>query len=208
MKMKYLLILLMLLMTCSVASAENVSVEIYQNSAGEYFLTINEGELQSCGNGFCTVNIDNVSSTDTVLSTSDMRYIAQYTAIELGTFEQPDFSEFEGVNETAVRSILNDIIEDTQAADRAWIEKTWMPAVLQYQNCTLELQEKKGALDTLDAKFAGYDAQIEAKDSTIETLKKNNDLYWTLIILLSGTIFIILVGKTDAIRSVREWRER
>ena len=204
---KYLFILCLIL-SCTIGSAENVSVEIYQNSAGEYFLTINEGELQSCGNGICTIDINNVSSTDTQLSNSDMKYIAQYTAMELGTFEQPDWSSFEGVNETQTRAILNDIIENTQAADRAWVEKTWMPAVLEYQNCTLELQEKKGALDTLDAKFAGYDAQIESKDSTIDTLKKNNDLYWTLIIFLSGTIFIILVGKTDAIRSLREWRER
>lgn len=197
-KLFIFLLFLGILMTS--ASAENVTVQIFENSDGVYFIEINDGELIECGDS-CTVCVDNVTSGSTTLTKEDRVLIGKQVAAELHGQE-------EMFNTSEHYSITSDIVKGADADLMEWLKKNYMPTVEEFNNLTSKLEEKEAALKVLDAQFKGYDDTIKAHESEIETLKKNMDLYWYLIIILTTTIFAIFIAKTDMIRALKERRNR
>lgn len=193
-------ILLLLLLSPIAIADTDVTIQIFEDSSGDYFISVDDDELEECLDGTCIITVDNVTSSK--LSSSDVRNIARQISLELNISDNTNF------NTTELHALFNTVIEEKQMADRAWISTTWMPETMKYQNCTLELEQSKGALNTLDAKFAGYDGNIQAKQDTIDTLKSNLEIYKYLIMILTTAIFILLISKSEAIRALREWREK
>lgn len=195
-----LIILAILFLLPSVLADTELTIQIFEDSNGDYFISVDDAGLEECNNGTCVITVNNVTSSK--LSSSEIKTIARQISLELNISDNLDF------NTTELQAIFNTVIEEKQMADRAWIEKTWMPETMKYQNCTLELEQSKGALNTLDAKFAGYDGNIQAKQDTIDVLKSNMEIYKYLIMILTTAIFILLISKSEAIRALREWREK
>jgi hypothetical protein len=202
-KLALITVLCVLVLPTLVGSANvNVSLEIYRNSNDEYYVSIGGGELQECLTGY-----DGNLTND--LSANDIQAIARRTAIELSlqniklntTTNNPP-----PLNETTLKSILNNIIEEKQANDRAWIMKTWMPTTQDYQNCTLQLKQKDGALATLDAKFAGYDATLEARQAIIDGQNRELEMSNTIIAILLAALFLVFVSKSELVKTILEYR--
>ena len=200
---KYLMIaftsLLLLILPIATANTE-VTIQIFEDSSGDYFISVDDADLKECLNGTCIITVDNVTSSK--LSSSDVRNIARQISLELDISDNADF------NTTELHALFNTVIEEKQMSDRAWISTTWMPETMKYQNCTLELEQSKGALATLDAKLGGHDIEVEGLKTTINILESNLEIYKYLIMILTTAIFILLISKSEAIRALREWREK
>ena len=62
---KLLLIFVLLFMVVPV-SADTVDLEIWENSEGVFFVTVDDGELQECNGSICTIEIDGAVTHTTV----------------------------------------------------------------------------------------------------------------------------------------------
>jgi hypothetical protein len=200
--MKWLLFFLIFLVTPVLA--QPVDIEIFTNSAGDYFINYENHSLEKCNGTKCILEINETSNTTTTeLSKSDILKIQMIIKDELSKVNTQSTT-----NETQWKALVNGVFEEKQANDRAWVSNTWMPANSDMTNLTLQNQELQGALNNFNGTIANLHGQIDAKQSEIDTLKKNNDLYWYLIIILATTSFALLIKNSDMIRAVREWREK
>ena len=190
-------------------SADTVDLEIWENSEGVFFITVNDGELQECNSTICVVEIENSTMTDLSLSNGDIQYIAEYTSrqLQMDGFK-PSGVDNSALNETMMRAIFWDIVAEKQADERAFITRTWMPAVEDYNNVSLALSQAEGAINNLNARFQGHDAVIESKDVTIDILEREADLKDTFIVVLFFGCAILLLERSEFVRHLREWREK
>lgn len=200
--MKLFTFLLLFAILMMPASAENVTIEIFENSAGVYYISINDGEIIECGET-CEVEIDNVTGTNTstTITKEDINRIAKQVSVEM-------YGEEDAFNTTEFSLVVSDVVKGSDKDLMDWIKKTYMPTVEEHNNCTTLLAEKENALKVLNAQFKGYDDEIKAKNSELDTIKKNLDLYWYIILILLTTSFILLIVKTDLIRAIREQRSK
>ena len=205
---KKIMFLTFLILSIGVVSAETVEFEIWENSEGVFFATVDGGALQACNGTICVVEVDNLS-TSLSLSEGDMKYIARYTSsqLELDGFKTSGQSGDE-INSSILRSVLMDVIEEKQADDHAYISKTWMPEVAKYNNLSIELEEKRGAVKVLDAKFQVHAAELALKDSDIAMKNREIAIYQPIVIILFMWCGISLLGKSEFVRAIRERRER
>ena len=178
-----ILVLLMLMIMIPGASADtNVSVQIYENSNGVYFISVEDGGLQECDGDTCQIQVTNITTSR--FSDDDIKDIARQVSLEI---------DMPGYNTTGLRDLFGTITAESRMADQSWQTKTFMPAVVGMQQCTLDLNNATNALSVLDAKFAGYDAEIQARQDSIDTLKKTVDLYfWFIVILGISTAVLIM----------------
>ena len=203
-------IFFLLLFIAMPVSADTVELEIWQDSGGLYYITVDNGELQECNDTICMVEIENNTVTTLSLSDGDIRYIAEYTSkqLELDGFK-PEGADLEGgVNETITRAIMWDVVAEWGANERAYRDRTLMPEVEKFNNLTLKLAQAEGALDTVNARFAGHDAVVESKDVTIAVLEREAVLKDSFIILLAFGCAILLLERSDFVRAIREGREK
>lgn len=202
-------ILFLLLFMVIPVSADTVDLEIWENSEGVFFITVNDGELQECNSTICVVEIENSTMTDLSLSNGDIQYIAEYTSrqLQMDGFK-PSGVDNSALNETMMRAIFWDIVAEKQADERAFITRTWMPAVEDYNNVSLALSQAEGAINNLNARFQGHDAVIESKDVTIDILEREADLKDTFIVVLFFGCAILLLERSEFVRHLREWREK
>ena len=205
---KLLLVFVLLFMVLPV-SADTVDLEIWENSEGVFFITVDNGELQECNGTICTVDIERNSSTTISLSDGDIQYIAEYTSKQLivDGFKSSAIDS-DNLNETETRAIFWDVVAEWGYDNRAFTMKTWMPAVDEYNNMSLELLQAQGALDTLNAQFQGHAAVLEGNEITIELLRSEIELRDAFIIVLVFFGAILLLERSEFIRSIREWREK
>ena len=204
-------ILFLLLFIAMPASAGTVDLEIWENSEGVFFITVDNGELQECNGSVCVVEIGNNTVTSLSLSDGDIKYIAEYTStqLEIDGFKPLGYDSDDGVlNETEMRAIFWDIVAEKQADERAFITRTWMPAVEDYNNMSLELGQTQGAINTLNAQFQGHAAVLESKDITIGVLEREATLKDSFIIILFFGCAILLLERSEFVRQLREWREK
>jgi len=200
--MNHIALLVLMLTFCPLASAGNVTIDIYENSDGVYFIEVNDGGLIACDGTQCTVDISNRSSAFT-LSNDDIKAIARQTSAEIGTLNTDG-----GLSESLLTEALANSDRESYDTLKAYIERTWMKSTVEYNNCTVELAESKGALSTLDAKFAVYDEQIKYKDIIIESHERDMKLYWGLVIILTLALFAVFAAKADIIRTLIDYKER
>ena len=207
--MRKLLFVLLILSVVMPVSAETVDLEIWENSEGVFFVTVDNGELQECNGTSCDVEIDLDGTTSLSLSDGDIKYIAEYTSRQLTVdgFKSV-VADSNNVNESEMRAIFWDIVAEKQADERAFITRTWMPTVEEYNNMTVEVEQARGAIETLNAQFQGHDAVIESKDISIGILEREVELKGSFIVILFFGCAILLLERSDFIRQIREWREK
>lgn len=208
---KMVSLLILFLFLCVPVSAGTVDLEIWENSEGVFFITVDNGELQECNGSVCVVEIENVTATTLSLSDGDIKYIAEYTStqLEIDGFKPYGYDLDDNVlNETEMRAIFWDIVAEKQADERAFITRTWMPAVEDYNNMSLELGQTQGAINTLNAQFQGHAAVVESKDITIGVLEREATLKDSFIIILFFGCAILLLERSEFVRQLREWREK
>ena len=204
-----ILSIFLILMLSIPTNADTVDLEIWENSEGVFFITVNDGELQECNGTICLVEIDDNTVTGLSLSDGDIQYIAEYTSKQLTVDGfKPSVVDSYSLNETEMRSIFWDIVAEKQADERAFITRTWMPTVEEYNNMSLEVEQTRGAIGTLNAQFQGHAAVVESKDITIELLISEIELKDAFIILLAFGCAILILERSEFIRSIREWREK
>ena len=207
---KFLLVLV-LLFTVVPVSADTVDLEIWENSEGVFFITVNDGELQECNGTICLVEIDDNTVTGLSLSDGDIQYIAEYTSKQLTVdgFKPSGYEDGEGgVNETRTREIMWDVVAEWGANERAFVTRTLMPSVEEYNNMSLEVEQTRGAIGTLNAQFQGHAAVVEGKDVTIGVLEREVDLKNSFIVILFFACAILLLERSEFVRQIREWREK
>jgi hypothetical protein len=199
--MKRYILLIFLLVMVPFASADTITMEVWENATGTYFVTVGDGNLQQCEGTICNVEIDDL---DSGMSNSDIEDLSTdlFTQLKADGFD----SNSNELNESNVRAVMNDVYENQQKDERAWITNTWMPSQAQYMNCTIELEQKKGSLSALDAKFQGYDATLEAKEVTIDQLKRDVDMYATTASFMFAIIVILVVRIGGVSKWYHEWR--
>ena len=204
-------ILFLLLFIAMPVSAGTVDLEIWENSEGVFFITVDNGELQECNGSVCVVEIGNNTVTSLSLSDGDIKYIAEYTStqLEIDGFKPYGYDLDDNVlNETEMRAIFWDIVAEKQADERAFITRTWMPAVEDYNNMSLDRGQTQGAINTLNAQFQGHAAVVESKDITIGVLEREATLKDSFIIILFFGCAILLLERSEFVRQIREWREK
>jgi hypothetical protein len=183
---KYTLIILTLLILLPIATADtNITIQIYEDSSGDYFISVNDEGLEECQGSTCNITIEN--STMSKYSDSEIKDIARYISLEL---DIPDNTDF---NTTEMHALFKTVSEEKQMNDRAWIRETWMPTTMEYQNCTLELEQVKGALATLDARLGGHDREVKALEDNLENTAKTRDLYLGFDIIMGVAIAILIL---------------
>lgn len=183
---KHILIILTLLLLLPVVTADtNITIQIYEDSSGDYFISVNDEGLEECQGSTCNITLEN--STLSKYSDSEMKDIARYISMEL------DIPENTGCNTTETYAVFNTVSEEKQMNDRAWIRETWMPTTMAYQNCTLELEQVRGALATLDAKLGGHDREVKALEDNLENTSKTRDLYLGFDIVMGVAIAILIL---------------
>lgn len=180
-----LLILILLCLIAPGAADTNLTIQIYEDSSGDYFISVNDEGLEECPAGICNITIEN--STISKYSNSEIKDIARYISMELDISDNTDF------NSTKLHALFNTVIEEKQMADRAWISETWMPETIKYQNCTLELEQVKGSLATLDAKLGGHDREIKALEDNLINTAKTRDLYLGFAIILGTAVAALIL---------------
>ena len=202
-------ILFLLLFIAIPVSADTIDLEIWENSEGVFFITVNDGELQECNSTICVVEIENSTMTDLSLSNGDIQYIAEYTSrqLQIDGFK-PSGVDNSNLNETMMRAIFWDIVAEKQADERAFITRTWMPAVEDYNNVSLALSQAEGALDTLNAQFKGHAVVVKGYDVTIGVLEREVELKNSFIVILFFGVLILLLERSEFVRHLREWREK
>ena len=205
---KLLLVFVLLFMVLPV-SADTVDLEIWENSDGVFFITVDNGELQECNGTICSVEIEQNGSTTISLSDGDIQYIAEYTSKQLivDGFKSSAIDS-DNLNETETRAIFWDVVAEWGYDNRAFTMKTWMPAVDEYNNMSIALTRANVTIDNLNVRFQGHDAVIESKDVTIDVLKREADVKNSFIVIFAFFCAILLLERSEFIRSIREWREK
>ena len=205
---KFLIVFLLLFMVMPV-SADTVELEIWENSDGVFFITVDNGELQECNGTICAVEIENNTVASLSLSNGDIQYIAEYTSKQLVVDGfKPSVVDSDSLNETTMRAIFWDIVAEKQADERAFITRTWMPTVEEYNNMSLEVEQKRGAIDTLNAQFKGHAVVVEGHEVTLGVLEREVDLKNSFIVILFFGIAILLLERSEFVKQIREWREK
>ena len=207
---KALSLLMLFILMCVPVSADTFEIEIWEDSGGIYYVTVDNGELQECNDTICMVEIENNTVTTLSLSDGDIRYIAEYTSkqLEIDGFK-PEGADLEGgVNETITRAIMWDVVAEWGANERAYRDRTLMPEVEKFNNLTLKLAQAEGALETTNARFAGHDAVVEGYKVSIGILEREDELKNGFIIILACSIIVLLLDRSDTVRALRERREK
>ena len=203
---KLLLVLVLLFMVVPV-SADTVDLEIWENSEGVFFVTVNDGELQECNGSICVIEIGNGTLASLSLSNGDIQYIAEYTSKQLTVDGfKSNVVDSENLNESEMRAIFWDIVAEKQADERAFITRTWMPTVEEYNNMSLEVEQTRGAIDTLNAQFQGHAAVVEGYKVTMRVLEREASLKNDAIVLLMFACAILVFERSEIVRQIREWR--
>lgn len=198
--MKVLLFLLFLTTLVVVpCSADNITIELFQNSAGDYFVQYND-EMYACVDDECTFNISaNVTQQDHNLSLSkkDMKRIAQYVALEV---EFPEYSG--GINETWMLTALDDEGEDICDNIRDHNLNTLAPTVDDFDLVEQEKIQLESEVKELSVKGKLYDEQQIKNDEIIEIYKKDaaNAEFFGIMCAI-GFAFVVITctpgGKTS-----------
>lgn len=204
----FFLILSMLLI--SNVSADNVTFDVFENAAGDYYVSYND-ELIACDGDSCTFDVDEYSSnvTDYDLSNRDITKIAQRVAIEI------DFagdSVNYGVNESFIVSALSDVREDTTDNLRSYIMNTIVPSVEEIDEYKNKLSDAEIRIVELESKERQYDTMVLTYDVAIKVLEREIDrMHFISVLCMIGFVFIIITctdaGK-DALQYIGKFRRK
>ena len=193
------LLFLLLLATLIIipVSAENVTIEILQNTQGEYYISY-ENDLIECVEDECTFDVANHTTNSTSItdfSKDDMKKIAQYVALEIDT---DDFDS--GINETFMITSLAKTREDTTDNLRAYIAKTIMPEVEKFDEVEQKLAASEILVADLQAKAGSHDATISAKDTEIKLLEDKVEKSDTLVLGCIGLVILAVIMSGHRVR--------
>lgn len=180
-------------------AADNITIELFQNSNGDYFVQYNN-EMYSCVDDECTFNVSaNVTQQEHNLSLSkkDMQRIAQYVALEI------DFPEYTGgINETFLIKALDDEGEDIGDRICSHNLETMAPTIEDFDLLEQEKIQLEVDVKELMVKGELYDDQQKKDNDIIEIYKEAKDQAELFgIVCAIGFAFVILTctpgGKTS-----------
>lgn len=196
-----LILLILLLIPLGASAGENVSMEIFLNSMGEYYIGVDGGSLQPCLTGRCNVTMDRNITTSMNMTDEDIRRIARYTATELKGFTVTT----DALNASETRDIVNDVGEKLFANHQTFEMQTVIPQQNEFNNLSVALALKKGEVNTLQQNANGYDTQIQALKSENELLKLKVDEYMFIIIVIFVVVGFLWIPQTQAFQ---EWKTK
>ena len=184
----FILVSTLLLLPCS---AEEINFDILQNSQGEYFIEYNE-DLISCANDTCTIEVANytTNTTELELSRDDMKKIAQYVSLEIGTVSSG------GINETFFieQSAKGD--EWTANNIKLWITETIEfsldeKAAMQNEISSLErdVYDLELNMTMVQSEAIRHDSVLSSKEAEIES---KDMIIWILVVLTFVGFFAFL----------------
>ena len=173
------LILLVLLSTLLVVpvSADNVTIELFQNSQDVFFVQYNDELFECTEYDECTFEVANFTDNCTYdngtvydLSIKDKKEIAEYTAQYIAL--EIDFSEYNnGVNESFLTDSLivtrNEMIDSVNART----QNSFVPSVDEINAVKANLTEAQNQIIDLKAEASSHAIVIDAKDEKIATLE-------------------------------------
>lgn len=195
--MKFLIVFIILIgFLTTPVSANNVTLEIFQNMDGIYYVCIDDGDLIECGDS-CSVNIDNVTGEATSITDADIKRIGKQVAVEM-------YGAEDIFNESIYYGKMSDIVSGKFKDQQEWISVTWMPQKANLTELELLVSQKQSEINELNAKYQGHDATMSAKNAEIDTLKRETTAYFFGIMFLLIAIAVMVIGKS---RSVREFKE-
>lgn len=188
-------------------SADNVTIELFQNSNDEYFVKYN-GDLYACDDDECTFEVTNyttsTNTTDYELSSKDMKKIAQYVALEI---DIPACNEG-AVNETRMIELLGNTREQTTDWIGGRITNTLIPEVEKFDELEQKLSEAEITIADLQSKAREYDDMKESKDDRISFLKDENSILKTLCGLLTLSFIAVIAFNSQAFKRIMELKKR
>lgn len=199
-----ILLILSLMLTATVCNAETAKVPLkITTQNGEYYVSVNGEDARKCENGACYIEWEQESGNSNTVDLSDknIKMLAQQLAGSSGSGGGASFDEVQ------LRAVLNDVSEKRQEGDREWITQTWMPQADKMQNMSITIEQQKGTISTLEARLQSTDAQISAKQQIVDAKTKENDELWILLIMVSVTLFLTWISKSEAILTIRDWWE-
>lgn len=197
-----LLILALLLLILPIASADNVTIEIFQNSNDEFFIQYN-GELHACVDDECTFNVSaNVTQQDydVALSTKDIKKIAQYVALEVN---MPTGQSWD-LNRTYFDTTTGVTREQLYDRLAAYIDNTVVPEVDKYNAETSARMAAEAKVVELENKGINYDNMKETKDETISVLKDENEWLKYLCFILGLGMLAVMCFNSGAFKRLLE----
>lgn len=204
------LLFLVLLSTLLVVpvSAENVTIELFQNSQDIFFVQYNDELFECSEDDECTFEVVNFTDNCTYdngtgydLSRSDMQRIAQYVALEI------DIPEYTGgvVNDSLLTTSLGNTREDITDNIRSYMDTTLMPKVTEFDELKQKLDIAEDEAGINKVKADAYDKQLLEDDEVIEVYKsKADDANFISALSLIGIVFIVITC-TPAGRGFLEW---
>ena len=191
-----LLIVLLLAIFITPSAADNVTIELFQNSNDIFFVQYNNELFECTDDDECTFEVANFTDNCTYdngtgydLSRNDMKRIAQYVALEIDT------TGYTGgvVNDSALTASLGNVREDITDNIRSYMDTTLIPTVAEFDelNQKLDIAEDEAGINKVKAD--AYDKQLLEDNEVIEVYKeKADDANFVSILSLIGIVFIVV----------------
>lgn len=200
-KLNKIIIFMVLLTTLVIpVSADNITIELFQNSNDEYFVSYNDN-LYECNGDECTFEVGNytvdTNITEFELSSTGRKKLAKQIALEI------DFPEYTGgINETFLIKALDDEGEDIGDRICSHNLETMAPTIEDFDLLDQEKTQLEADNAELMVKGELYDDQQKKDNDVIEIYKEAKEQAELFGIICGfGFAFVILTctpgGKTS-----------
>lgn len=199
--MKYILpIIFVFLLIIVPASADNVTIEILQNSNDEYYISYDD-ELIACDNDTCVFDVDaySVNTTEFELSNTDMKKISQYIALEIETMEYTEVVNESFITESNI-VLRNELLESLYART----QNTFVPAIEERDALKTNLSEAQAMIEGLKADARGYDTLKKTHDDLTLILKNEIKKLEYLCGILTISFIAVLGFNSQSFKRIME----
>lgn len=181
--------------TPTVFGAENVTIEILQNSNGVYYIAYGD-DLIPCEDSYCNFLVENVTNYNNSnitfeLSTKEINRIAQRISLDM---PQQQLELNTSVFEAQLGSTREDITDNL----RSYMDLTLIPEVTRFDEQKNLLTAAELEIVTLKSKEINFDLLKENTDKTIATLERENDRMQFIAFLSLIGMIIMVATLTDA----------
>lgn len=193
-------LVLILALFITPGAADNVTIELFQNSQDIFFVQYNDELFECTDDDECTFEVANFTDNCTYdngtrydLSSKDKKDIAQYTVKYLVL--ENGAQAFTGgvVNDSALTASLGNTREDITDNIRSYMDTTLIPEIARFDELEQKLTLAENEVATLKVKGDAYDKQLLEDNEVIEVYKsKADDANFISTLCLIGIVFIAI----------------